>query len=109
MIAGLRRISAWFTRTIQPHAAWEDAVAYPEIERMTHTDWSTKMMRFEHYQIQRAAAKLETDARLLQGSVSHDKLCEIRGHLLSLESMLRAHMEREEKFLLPLLADGTYS
>jgi len=107
VIVGLHRISDWFTRTIQPHAAWEDLVAYPEVERITHTDWSTKMMRFEHYQIQRAAEQLESDAQLMEGSVSHDLLLEIRAHLLSLESLLRAHMEREETFLFPILADGS--
>jgi iron-sulfur cluster repair protein YtfE (RIC family) len=108
-LAALWRVRNWFNTVVDPHAAWEDTVLYPEIDRLTHTEWATKLMRYEHLQIEQAAEKLDADLELMKGPMTHDQVCEIRGHLLSLESMLRAHMEREEKFLLPLLADGTYS
>lgn len=104
-MAAVWRIRSWFSGVFVPHAAWEDAVVYPEIERTTNTDWSTKLMRFEHYQIERAATKLDADADVLRGALTHDQTSEIRGHLFGLEALLRAHLEREELFLLPLLAE----
>jgi hypothetical protein len=99
----VRRIRNWLATVLVPHAAWEDAIVYPEIEERIGTDWATKLMRYEHFQIERAAAKLDGDLELLQGGLTHEQLCEIRGHLLGLEMLLRAHVEREELFLLPVL------
>jgi len=99
----IRRVRDWFQGVLVPHAAWEDAVIYPEIERLTHTEWSVKQMRYEHYQIERAAAALNDDIEALQEPVTHQEASEIRGHLLGLEALLRAHLEREDLFILPLL------
>jgi hemerythrin-like domain-containing protein len=95
----------WIQTVLVPHAAWEDAVIYPEIERRTHTDWSVKTARYDHYQIERAASKLTGDIEVLGGPVTHEQACEVRGDLLALEALLRAHIEREELFLLPVLED----
>ena len=100
------RIRDWFQTVLVPHAAWEDAVVYPQIEQRTHTEWSVKQMRYEHYQIERAAAALTDDIEVLHGPITHDRACEIRGHLLGLEALLRAHLEREELFLMPVLDPG---
>lgn len=101
----LWRVREWIATVLVPHAAWEDAVLYPEIVRRTGTEWSTKLMRYEHEQIERAALKLDADIELARGTLTHEAVCEIRGHLLALEALLRAHMEREEHFLLPVLAE----
>jgi len=103
--AAIGRVRNWIQTVLVPHAAWEDAVVYPEIERRTHTEWSVKQARYEHFQIERAASKLADDVDLLRGPVNHQEACEIRGHLLALEALLRAHVEREEMFLLPVLGD----
>jgi hypothetical protein len=99
------RVRNWVQAVLVPHAAWEDAVIYPEIERRTHTDWSVKLARYEHYQIERAAGCLGADIETLRGPVTHQEACEIRAHLIALETLIRAHMEREELFLLPAI-DG---
>jgi hemerythrin-like domain-containing protein len=101
----IRRVRNWIQTVLVPHAAWEDAVVYPEIERRTHTEWSVKQARYEHFQIERAASRLTEDIELLSGPVTHQAACEIRGHLLALEALLRAHIEREELFLLPVLGE----
>jgi iron-sulfur cluster repair protein YtfE (RIC family) len=95
----------WIQAVLVPHVVWEDAVLYPEIERRTETDWSVKQARYEHFQIERAASKLTHDIELLLGPVTHEQACEIRAHLIALEALLRAHMEREELFLLPVLGE----
>lgn len=103
-VEAVRRIRNWLAAVEGPHAAWEDAIVYPEVERVTGTEWSTKLMRFEHYQIERAAHKLDQDIDALRAPLEHDQACEIRAHLLGIEMLLRAHIEREELFLLPLIS-----
>ena len=101
--ASIGRVRNWVQAVLVPHAAWEDAVVYPEIERRTHTEWSVKQARYEHYQIERAAGLLTEDIELLDGPITHEQACEIRSHLIALETLLRSHMEREELFLLPVI------
>jgi iron-sulfur cluster repair protein YtfE (RIC family) len=102
--AAVRGVREWLAVVLMPHAAWEDSIVYPEVERVTGTEWATKLMRFEHYQIERSAGVLDRDIEiLLTGTLNHQQLCDIRGHLLGLEALLRAHIEREERFLLPML------
>ena len=101
--AAIGRVRNWVQTVLVPHAAWEDAVVYPEIERRTQTEWSVKQARYEHYQIERAAGQLTADIDVLHGPVTHEQACEIRSHLIALETLLRSHMEREELFLLPVI------
>lgn len=100
----VRGVQDWLATVLMPHAAWEDTTVYQEIDRIAGTRWATKLMRFEHRQIERTAHLLDGDVDLLrEGVLTHSQLCEIRAHLLGLESMVRSHMEREELFLLPLI------
>ncbi len=96
----------WVERVVEPHAAWEDAWLYPEFDRRAGTPWATKVVRYEHHQIQMAAARLETDAEMLQHEPNHDQKCELVAHLVALETVLRTHVEHEERFLLPLLDEA---
>jgi hemerythrin-like domain-containing protein len=93
----------WVDRVVEPHAAWEDSWLYPEFDRLAGTAWATRVMRFEHHQIRRAASLLEVDREALRHEPNHDQACELVGHLMALETLLRAHVEREERFLVPLL------
>jgi hemerythrin-like domain-containing protein len=93
----------WVETVLQPHAAWEDAWLYPEIAGLAGTPWATKLMTFEHHQILEVARRLEADRDLLRGERTRDDRVELRGHLFALEALLRAHIEREERFLIPLL------
>lgn len=99
----------WIETVLDPHAAWEDAWLYPVIDRRVGTPWATRLMRFEHHQIREAAAKVAADGERLRHEPSRDEAVELRAHLFALEAILRAHVEREERFLIPLLdetADG---
>jgi hypothetical protein len=96
------RVRAWLATTLGPHAAWENLVVYPAIERGTATTAATNLMRSEHRQIEHMGFVLEADADLLRaGPVTHDLVCDIRAHLLGLQSILCTHMEREDEFLRP--------
>ncbi len=93
----------WVHAILEPHAAWEGAWLYPEIDRRAGTPWATKLMTFEHQQILKVARKLEADRELLSREPDHDQVVELRGRLFALEALLRAHIEREDRFLIPLL------
>lgn len=99
----------WVDRVVEPHAAWEDAWLYPEFDRRAGTPWATRIMRYEHHQIRAAASRLESDRELLRHEPNHDQACEIVGHLMALETLLRSHVEREERFLIPLLDESGVS
>ncbi len=52
------------------------------------------------------AARLRADHHLLSSRETGDPQVETRCHLFSIEALLRAHIEREERFLIPLLDNG---
>jgi len=98
-------VLGWLGGTLEPHIAWEEAWLYPEIETRTGTPWATRAARFDHRQIREMTAQLRTDHALLSGKEAGDSRAETRCHLFGLEALLRAHLEREERFLLPLLEE----
>jgi hemerythrin-like domain-containing protein len=95
----------WVDGVLQPHAAWEEASLYPELDRRAGTPWATRLMQFEHQQVRQLTARLRLDHDRLNQPHHPNLVQEVRCHLFGLEAILRAHVEREERFLLPLL-DG---
>jgi Hemerythrin HHE cation binding domain len=91
--------------TLEPHIAWEDGWLYPEIEAWLGTPWATRAARFDHQQIRQMAEYLSQDQARLTAHAPGDQQAETRCHLFSLEALVRAHLEREERFLIPLLID----
>jgi hypothetical protein len=88
--------------------AWLALVVYPKIDRVTASTRATRIMRIEHDQIEQMGPTLEADVEALRaGTVTHERVCEIRAHLLGLESMVRAHIARQEEFLRPELEAPT--
>ena len=61
---------------------------------------------FDHQQIREMEARLVADRPLLSSRLSAEQRAEIQCHLFGLEALLRAHIEREERYLLPLLEEG---
>ncbi len=98
-------ILEWLDRELEPHVSWEESWLYPEIDARTGTSWATRGARFDHGQIRDMATRVRADQHLLQQEGGRDQLPELRCHLFGLEALLRAHIEREERFLMPLLAD----
>jgi iron-sulfur cluster repair protein YtfE (RIC family) len=93
----------WIDAVLDPHAEWEDRWLYPQIDRRAGTPWATRLMSFEHQQIRDAAHRLATARARFHGAPSNAGALEVRAGLFALEAMLRAHMAREERFLIPLL------
>jgi iron-sulfur cluster repair protein YtfE (RIC family) len=93
----------WVEAVLEPHAAWEDHWLYPEIDRRAGTAWATKLMSFEHLQIRDAAHALATSRARFHDAPTNVGANDVRARLFALEAILRAHVAREERFLIPLL------
>jgi hemerythrin-like domain-containing protein len=94
----------WVERVLRPHAAWEDAWLYPEIASRAGSPLATKVMTFEHQQILEIVRKVELYRERTGGEqLIRGEMVELAGALFVLEGLLRAHIEREERFLIPLL------
>ena len=93
----------WVDTVLEPHAHWEDRWLYPEIDDRAGTHWATKLMSFEHRQIRDATTALSEARMRLREHGSVPAALEVRGRLFALEAILRVHMAREERFLIPML------
>lgn len=93
----------WVEAVLEPHAAWEDRWLYPEIDQRAGTPWATKLMSFEHVQIRDAVHALATARARFHDAPTKVGVIDVRARLFALEAILRAHMAREERFLIPLL------
>jgi len=101
--AALRSILDWLERSYLPHCDWEDSWLYPELDRIAATPWATRSMRFDHRQIRELVDRLEIDWELLRREPTHRHLIELRARLYALHALIKSHVEREERFLVPLL------
>jgi iron-sulfur cluster repair protein YtfE (RIC family) len=99
----VREVLGWLDGALEPHIAWEEGWLYPEIDARLGTVWATRAARFDHQQVRGMVARLRKDESTLRSGSSGDLQAEMRCHLFSLEALLRAHIEREERFLMPLL------
>lgn len=104
----VQEVIGWVDAALTPHVAWEESWLYPEIDARTGTPWATRSARFDHAQIRVMAAKLRGDAAALHDGGARERLADLRCHLFGLEALLRAHVEREERYLMPLLEEGTW-
>ena len=95
----------WLDTVLEPHVAWEETWLYPEIDARAGTPWATRAARFDHQQIRDMASRLRVDQVLVRNHASGEAYAEARGHLFGLEALLRAHIEREERYLIPLLGE----
>ena len=101
----LTGILQWLDLVLEPHIAWEETWLYPEIDARTGTPWATRAARFDHRQIREMGARLRQDEPALDRPPTRDQLADARCHLFGLEALVRAHIEREERYLIPLLGD----
>jgi iron-sulfur cluster repair protein YtfE (RIC family) len=104
---GVLRVLDWARDVLEPHASWEDAWLYPQIDERVGTPWATRTMRYEHGQVKRLIEDLRAArAQLVSASRPHDPAV-VTGALFALDGLLRAHLEREDRFLVPLLDEGS--
>lgn len=107
--AGVLEVLHWVDHVLLPHASWEDRWLYPEIDERAGTAWATKLMSYEHQQLREAAHTLAAARLGLHEHGSTASVIEVRGRLFAFDEILRAHMTREERFLIPLLDAGASS
>lgn len=100
----LKPVCAFLTDELMPHVAWEGSVIFPEVEELSLTTWPTRLMRFDHIQINRAAVRVEKDIERICGvETSSEERRDAYDDLIVLETLIRAHLEREEMFVMPIL------
>jgi hemerythrin-like domain-containing protein len=97
----------WVDTTLEPHIAWEEVWLYPDLDTRTGTRWATRSARFDHQQIREMVRLVRADQQTLHNHDAIDRDGQLRSHLFGLEALLRAHIEREERFLIPALDELT--
>lgn len=100
--AGIDKVLHWVEADLKPHMAWEEHWLFPMIDSRTRTSWATRSARFDHHQITAQAERLCGHSAARGHFPSRDAVALI-ADLSGLEALLRAAVEREERFLLPLL------
>ena len=98
-------VLAWATDTLEVHIAWEETWLFPQIDRLAATPWATRPARFDHRQIHAFVSCLRQDEAALGHSIDGAMADEIRSHLFAFESLVRLHIDREERLLLPVLVE----
>ncbi len=90
-----------------PHATAEDAVLYPEVDRLlgaTGDTRATDTMRRDHVEVVRLTERLgELRERLHDGVLGRDEELELRRLLYGLYAVVSLHFAKEEEVYLPLL------
>ena len=100
--ASIRKVLHWVDADLKPHMAWEEHWLFPLIDTRAHTPWPTRYGRFDHQQIAAQAERLHAHSVCGTHFPTRDAVTLI-ADLSALETLLRAAVEREERFLLPLL------
>lgn len=109
LLPRVREVLTWFDRELEPHLAWEESWLYPRIEDLTGTPWATRAARYDHGQLREVIERVRAEEMRLIRSSSPTVQAELRCRLFSLEALLRAHIDREERLLMPVLLDGAGS
>lgn len=108
-IDGTVRTLGWLRRDVLPHAAWEEAWLYPQLDAAAGTPWATRVLRFEHEQMRELASALETafaEAEVRWTPVTAHGLATA---MTRLETLLSAHLAQEQWLVEPLLAQETHT
>jgi iron-sulfur cluster repair protein YtfE (RIC family) len=101
--ARLHHTLGWLERELKPHLLWEDTWLYPQFDEFAGTPWATRQAHFEHRQIEALIAGLEADSTRWLGRSTPQTDADMVSHLSAIRAVIVAHMEREERFLMPLL------
>jgi iron-sulfur cluster repair protein YtfE (RIC family) len=100
--ASIQKVLHWVEADLKPHMAWEETWLFPQLDARARTPWATRLVRFDHQQIAAQAERLHAHAAFGSHYPPQDTVA-IAADLAGLEALLRANVEREERFLLPLL------
>jgi iron-sulfur cluster repair protein YtfE (RIC family) len=99
----------WVDRSLRPHMEWEEGWLLPQLRDREESAWAARIVHFDHRQIGHLVERLSAHRLALEhGGPSSAAALDVRCDLFALEALLRANLEREASFLLPLL-DGDAS
>jgi len=98
----VRRVLHWVDVDLKPHMAWEESWLFPNIDESATPHWATALVRFDHRQIVAQGERLRADCAY-EDPVRSSGVSRLVADLAGLEALLRAHIEREERFVVPLL------
>jgi iron-sulfur cluster repair protein YtfE (RIC family) len=98
----LRRVLHWVDVDLKPHMAWEESWLFPNIDDGAMPHWATGLVRFDHRQIAAQAERLRAH-RAFGGPIPSGDVSRLVADLAGFEALMRAHIEREERFVMPLL------
>jgi iron-sulfur cluster repair protein YtfE (RIC family) len=93
----------WVEETLKPHMAWEESWLFPQVDDRARTPWVTRFVRFDHQQILQHVERLRMHQSILGHGSAHEMVVLVSDDLSGLETLLRANLEREGHFLMPLL------
>ena len=97
--------SGWLENELRPHLTWEAIWLYPEFDAIAGTPWATRLPRYEHRQIEAGIAALQVDSARWFGHSTPQTDADLVAHLSAIRALIAAHIEREDRFLLPLLEE----
>ena len=102
----LGSLTRWLESVFEPHSSWEEAWLYPRLEQLTGNQWLSRVLSFDHEQIRERIEGLKAQRdRLADGTSPTALRPALLAALFGLDAVVRAHLEREERFLMPLLQE----
>jgi hemerythrin-like domain-containing protein len=101
----IARTTAWAYRQFLPHAAWEEAWLYSQLDEATGSPWATRALRFQHEQIRELASALEAVSITAYEHWTSEIVCRVVAAMARLDALVSAHLAQEELFVLPLLEE----
>lgn len=99
-IPTVHRVLEWFDTVLRPHMVWEESWLFPQVDDRARTLWATRIVRYDHEQIVAKAERLRAHA---VDAIPSGMTAIVVVDLAGLEALIRANIEREERFLLPEL------
>jgi iron-sulfur cluster repair protein YtfE (RIC family) len=97
------RTLEFLVRQIKPHAAAEDEVLYPAVERAMRAPGATDVMRYEHRALERMIGDLQALQLEMGIGLGPDQRARLGAVLYSLHAVLSLHFVKEEELYVPLL------
>lgn len=97
------RATRWMHRDFLPHAAWEEAWLYGQIDHASGSPWTTRGLRFQHEQIRELAASLEATSVAARERWTTEIAFALVAAMARLAALLTAHLALEDLFVPPLL------
>jgi Hemerythrin HHE cation binding domain. len=101
----IARATAWMHRDFLPHAAWEEAWLYAQLDRATGSPWTTRALRIQHEQIRELATALEAASVVAHEHWTSEVSYRVLAAMARLDALISAHLAQEELFVLPLLEE----